>query len=100
MWITFIYPSIGDIHKWYLSLEGADDVQSNFVTKLKIKKIKGKKLLKKSFLNNLGLFFSATKTFLITFRLFLIKKIDKTPTRETTPGLIIKPTKHKKLKLK
>ena len=49
MWIIFIYPSIRDINKWYLSLEGADDVQSNFVTKLKIKKIKDKKLWKRVF---------------------------------------------------
>ena len=74
MRITFIYPSIGDIHKWYLSLEGADDVQSNFVTKLKIKKIKGKKLLKKSFLNNLGLFFSANENVLNNFQIISNKK--------------------------
>ena len=74
MWITFIYPSIGDIHKWDLSLEGADDVQSNFVTKLKIKKIKGKKLLKKSFLNNLGLFFSANENVLNNFQIISNKK--------------------------
>ena len=74
MWIIFIYPSIRDINKWYLSLEGADDVQSNFVTKLKIKKIKGKKLLKKSFLNNLGLFFSANENVLNNFQIISNKK--------------------------
>ena len=49
-------------------------MQSNFVTKLKIKKIKGKKLLKKSFLNNLGLFFSANENVLNNFQIISNKK--------------------------
>ena len=49
-------------------------MQSNFVTKLKIKKIKGKKLLKKSFLNNLGLFFSANENVLNNFHIISNRK--------------------------
>ena len=45
------------MHEGYLSLEDADDQQSNFAAKLK-NLDKGKKQLKKCFLqNNLGLFF-------------------------------------------
>ena len=62
--------------------------------------------MKKSFLNNLGLLFSAREKILNNFkrRLFPIKKLDKIPTHgptcEPTPELATEPTKHKKSKLK
>ena len=49
-------------------------MQSNFVTKLKIKKIKGKKLLKNSFLHNLGLFFSTNENVLNNFHIISNRK--------------------------
>ena len=64
------------MHEGYLSLEDADDQQSNFAAKLK-NLDKGKKQLKKCFLqNNLGLFFRAREKLLNNFksRLFSKKK--------------------------
>ena len=76
-----------DAHEGYLSLENADNTQSNFAIGLKYFE-KGKKTLeKKSILNNLGLLFSARKIIFnsVKSRLFLIKNLDKIPTRQPTP---------------
>ena len=50
-----------DIHERHLSIEGADKKQSNFSDELKNFDKDTKTLGKKSFLNNLGLLFSAPK---------------------------------------
>ena len=61
-----------DIHEGHLSLEDANDEQSNFAAKIK-NLDKGKKTFKKdiknlkTFLNNLGLLFSAREKVLINF---------------------------------
>ena len=60
------------------------------------------KKLKKVFLNNLGLFFSAREKFLHNCknRLFPIKNLDKIPTHQPTPQLATEPTEDKISKLK
>ena len=75
-------------YKWrYLSLENADHKQSNFAIILKNFEKSTKILEKKSFLNNLGLLFSAREKVANSFksRLFLIKYLNKTTTCEPTP---------------
>ena len=63
------------MHEGYLSLKNADNKQSNVSIELKNFE-KRTKTLKKSFLNNLGLLFSARKKVLNGFkrRLYPIKK--------------------------
>ena len=69
------YCFLRDIHKGYLSLEDADNNESKFATELKNFNKGIKTLEKKSFLNNLGLSFSAREKVLNSFkrRLFPIK---------------------------
>ena len=64
-----------DIHNGYLSLEKTDNKQSNFVNELKNFEKDTKTLEKRSFLNNLGLLFSAREKLLDNFqsRLFPMK---------------------------
>ena len=52
----------------YLSLEDADNKQTNFATKLKNFDKVVKAIEKKYFLNNLGFFFVQEKKFLITLK--------------------------------
>ena len=63
------------MYEGYLSLKNADNKQSNVSIELKNFE-KGTKTLKKFFLNNLGLLFSARKKVLNSFksRLYPIKK--------------------------
>ena len=84
-----------DIHEGHLPLKEADEEQSNLG--------KGQKeITKKIFLTNLELLFSARENVLnnLGSRLFPMKKLDKIPTRESTPEPATEPTKHKKSKLK
>ena len=83
--MLFSHYFLRDILERHLSLKGGDNEQSNLL-KQRIQ-IKVKKQLKKSFLNNLGLLFSAREPVLNNFksRLFLVKNLDKIPTREQTP---------------
>ena len=75
-----------DIHNGYLSLEKTDNKQSNFVNELKNFEKGTKTLEKRSFLDNLGLLFSAREKLLDNFqsRLFPMKKLDKIPTLQPT----------------
>ena len=75
-----------DIHNGYLSLEKTDNKQSNFVNELKNFERGTKTLEKRSFLDNLGLLFSAREKLLDNFqsRLFPMKKLDKIPTLQPT----------------
>ena len=85
----FTYCFLRDVHEGYLSLEEADDEQSNFAAKLK-NLDKGKKYIEKEFfLNNLGLLFSAREKVFINIQsgLVPIKNLDKSPTRESAPEL-------------
>ena len=91
-----------------------DIKQSNFADELKNFEKGTKTLEKKSFLNNLGLLFSAREKVLNNFknRLFPIKNLDKIPAREPTPevqseqevatepGVATEPTKATKAKTK
>ena len=115
-----MYCFLRDIHEGHLSLENADHKQNNFAIDLKNFEKGTKKLSKKSFLNNLGLLFSAREKVLnsIKSRLFSIKNVDKIPTCQPTPepaadpppevatkptpkpATGATPTKHKKFKLK
>ena len=63
-----------NIHEGYLPLENADHKQRYFAVELKNFE-KGKKYIKKSFLNNLGLLFGAREKIIDNFksRLFPIK---------------------------
>ena len=65
-----------EIHKVYLSLKDADDEQSKFANKLKSIDKGIKSIVKKLFLINIGLFFTARQNVLNNFknRLFPIKK--------------------------
>ena len=60
-----------------------------------------KKLEKKSFLNSLGLLFSAREKVLNSFksRLLPVKKLDKVPTREPTPEKAAEPVAKPTLKV-
>ena len=105
-----------DAHEGYISLRNADLKRGNFTIELKSFEEATKAIEKKSFLNNLGLLFSAREKALNSFenKLFPIKNLGKISTRqpvaEPTPEvkteLIPKqptettPTKHKKSKLK
>ena len=78
-WILFLR----NIHEGHLSLNDADDEQSNFAAKLN-NLDKGKKTIKKGFfINNLGLLFRDREKVLNNFktRLFPIKNLHKIPTR-------------------
>ena len=70
-----------DIHEGDLSIDGADNRQSNCINELKSFDKGTKTLDKKSFLNNLGLLFSARKNVLISFKskLFPIKEREQAP---------------------
>ena len=61
----------------YILLEDVDNEQSNFPTQLN--NFKGIKTIAKKFLNNVGLFFSATVKVLNNFqnRLFPMKSLDE-----------------------
>ena len=99
-----------DIHEGNLSIEKADNKQSNFAYELKNFEKSTKTLEKKSLLNNLGLLFSAREQVFNSFK----SRLDKIPTREPTPEAAAEPTarttpnvateatitKHKKYKLK
>ena len=80
-----------------MSIEGADNKQSNFANELNNFDRGTKTLDKKSFLNNLGLLFSARENVLNSFkrRLFPIKEREQAP--EEIPE---KPPKEKKSKIK
>ena len=93
------------MHEGDLSIEGADNKQSNFANALKNWTMKG--LEKNTFLNNLKLLFSTRENVLNSFksRLFPIKKLGKIPTRELAepaaePAAEKTPTKNKKSKSK
>ena len=83
-----------------MSIEGADNKQSNFANELNNFDKGIKTLDKNSFLNNLGLLFSAREKVLNSFRsrLFPIKKLDKIPTQKpaTEPEVAAEPTKARK----
>ena len=93
-----------NIHERHLSIEKADDKQSNFTNELKNFDIGMKGLEIKSFLNNLGLLFSARQKVPNSFksRLFPIKNLDKITTREPAAETAAEktPTKNQKSKLK
>ena len=93
-----------NIHERHLSIEKADDKQSNFTNELKNFDIGMKALEIKSFLNNLGLLFSAREKVPNSFksRLFSIKNVDKITTREPAAETAAEkiPTKNQKSKLK
>ena len=76
-----------DIHGGHLSIEKADNKQSNFANELNNFDKGIKKIEKKIFFNNLGLLFSAREKGLTSCksRLFAIKNLDKIPIHETTP---------------
>ena len=70
---------LSDIDKGYLSLKDADDKQSNFATELKNFDKSIKTIDTKSFLNNLGLFFSTREKVLNNFksRIFPLKNLNQ-----------------------
>ena len=80
-------------YAWRISLENADFKQSNFAIEFKkfTKRYKNTWVFFKS--NNLGLLVTAKGKVLISFqsRLFPIKILDKTLTRESTPGPTTEP---------
>ena len=88
------------MHERHLSIEGADNKQSNFANELKNFDKGIKTLDKNSFLNNLELLFSAREKVLNSFRsrLFPIKNLDKIPTQKpaTEPEIATEPTKARK----
>ena len=82
-----------DIDEEYLLLKDADNKPSNFATELKNFDESIKTIDTKSFLNNLGLFFSAREKVPNNFksRIFPIKNLDKTSARELTFESAIQP---------
>ena len=67
-------------------MEDADDQKSNFAIKSKILD-KGKKQFRNSLLKQIRIIFNAREKVLSSFKntLFLIKKLDKIPTCQSTP---------------
>ena len=78
-------------YAWRISLENADFKQSNFA--IEFKKFTKRYIWVFFKSNNLGLLVTAKGKVLISFqrRLFPIKILDKTLTRESTPGPTTEP---------
>ena len=84
-----------DIHEGHLSIEETDNKQGDFAKELKNFDKGIKTLEKNSFLNNLGLLYSAREKVLNSFksRLFPIKDFNKIPTHKpaTEPEVVKEP---------